>query len=87
MLVVEILLFAVGAPLLLRTRADKIPLKASHQALALSLAWLGMKFMAGDRPSDRVLLVGWLVIYALGSLVLLIDLDAATKRGAGDDER
>ncbi|MDR3354234.1 MAG: hypothetical protein LBO21_04295 [Synergistaceae bacterium] len=46
-------------------------MKESQQALALSLVWLAIQLAAPTRPSNNMVLAGWLFIYAFGSLVLL----------------
>jgi Na+/proline symporter len=66
-----IFLFACVAPYCLRFFQDRIPMKESQQALALSLVWLAIQLAAPTRPSNNMVLAGWLFIYAFGSLVLL----------------
>jgi hypothetical protein len=68
-----IALFGVAAPLALRSFQDRIPLnvRESHQALTLALVWLGVQLASERRPPNRALVIGWLFIYAVGSLVLL----------------
>ncbi|MDR3332922.1 MAG: hypothetical protein LBT08_09860 [Synergistaceae bacterium] len=64
-------LFAFVAPFLLRSFQDRIPYRASHQTLVLSLMWLGIQLADPGRPSDKKLLAGWLFIYGFGALTLL----------------
>jgi hypothetical protein len=46
-------------------------MRESKQALALSLMWLAIQLTAPVRPSNNMVLAGWLFIYGFGSLVLL----------------
>ena len=68
-----VLLFGAVAPFILRNFQDRIQprLREYHQSLVLSLIWLGIQLTATERQPDKVIVAGWLFIYAYGSLVLL----------------
>ena len=66
-----ILLFSCAAPYCLRFFQDRIPMRESNQALVLSLMWLAIQLANPTRPSNNMVLAGWLFIYGFGSLVLL----------------
>jgi hypothetical protein len=68
---VEIFLFGCVIPFFARSFQDKIKLRASHQSLALSLLWLGVQLSSQNKPSNNMILLGWLFIYGFGALVLL----------------
>ncbi len=67
----EIFIFACVAPYFLRSYQDRIPLRESHQSLILSLLWLGVQLSTPGRPSNNMVLFGWLFIYGFGALVML----------------
>ena len=66
-------LFGAIVPFILRDYQGRLKplLGESHQALALSLVWLGAQLVATARPADITVMAGWLFIYAFGSLILL----------------
>lgn len=67
----EILLFSFVVPYILRSYQNRIAFKASCQSLVLSLVWLGIQLSTQQRPSNNIILGGWLFIYSFGTLVLL----------------
>ncbi|MDR1481320.1 MAG: hypothetical protein LBI74_01705 [Synergistaceae bacterium] len=80
-----VFVFSSVAPFCLRFLRDKISMRESHQALALSLAWLAIQLSNPARPSNNTVLAGWLFIYGFGSLVLLygrMDKDDESNGGA-----
>jgi Na+/proline symporter len=66
-----VFVFSFAAPFCLRFMQDRISMRESHQALALSLVWLAIQLSTPARPSNNMVLAGWLFIYGFGSLVLL----------------